>query len=54
MPTMDRDMADEGIELTARDVLTEEELAEYCGKHGGKPWDVAQKSNDDEDAPPWL
>lgn len=41
MPTMEQE--DPDIEWTARDVLDEDELADYCRNQGGRPWDRANK-----------
>lgn len=38
MPTMDEDFRQIGLDVTARDVLDDEELERYCRKEGGKPW----------------
>jgi hypothetical protein len=52
--TFDQQLADMGVDITARDVLDDEELEEYCRKQGGHPSDIALKGSSEEDTPPWL
>jgi hypothetical protein len=52
--TGDQELVDMGVTLTARDVLTEDELAEYCRLPGKRPSDVAARGADDDDIPPYV
>jgi hypothetical protein len=53
MKTFGQQMADLGVELTAADVLTDEELAEYCREPRKKATDIAVGAPEDSE-PPWL
>ena len=50
MRTMEQDL---DMEVTAADVLHDDELEAYCRKQHGKPSDVARRTTTDEGEPPW-